>query len=54
MEKTFKPSQDFSKNAHIKSMDEYNDLYKKSIDDPIKFWEDQASKIDWIKNHGRM
>ena len=49
MEKTFKPSQDFSKNAHIKSMDEYNDLYKKSIDDPIKFWEDQASKIDWIK-----
>ena len=49
MTKTFEPSSNFSKKAHIKSIDEYNEKYKKSIEDPVKFWEDKASIIDWIK-----
>jgi len=49
MTKGFKPSSSFSKKAHIKSIDEYNEKYKKSIQDPVKFWENQASIIDWIK-----
>ena len=36
--RTFPPSKEFSQKAHIKSMKEYEQLYKRSVDDPEKFW----------------
>ncbi len=36
--KVIQPSSDFSKNAHVKSMDEYQKLYDQSINNPSEFW----------------
>ena len=44
------PSAEFSNNARIKSLDDYNTLYKESIDNPEKFWADIAKDdIIWDK-----
>jgi acetyl-CoA synthetase len=48
--RTFSPSKDFSGKAHIKSFDDYEKLYKRSVDDPEGFWADMAEKnITWFK-----
>jgi acetyl-CoA synthetase len=48
--RTFPPSESFSKKAHIKNMDEYEKLYKRSIEDPEGFWGEMAEKnLDWYK-----
>jgi acetyl-CoA synthetase len=48
--RTFPPSKDFSEKAHIKSMAEYEALYKRSIDDPEGFWGEMAEKnLTWFK-----
>jgi acetyl-CoA synthetase len=38
------PNQEFSKNAYIKSMSEYENLYKKSVQDPEQFWSQIAKE----------
>jgi acetyl-CoA synthetase len=45
----FKPSKSFSSKAHIKSMKEYEKLYKKSIKNPEKFWAEKAEQLEWFK-----
>jgi len=48
--RVFPPRAKFSKNAHIKSMDEYEKLYKWSIEDPEDFWAEMAEKnLTWYK-----
>ena len=48
--KTFPPSEEFSKNAHVKSIAEYRDMYRKSINNPESFWAEMAEKnISWFK-----
>ena len=42
--RVFYPHEEFSRKSHIKSMKEYSKIYKKSIDDPIKFWAEKANK----------
>jgi acetyl-CoA synthetase len=51
MEKrVFDPPKEFVKKAHIKSMKEYEKLYKRSIKDPEGFWGEMAEKhLDWFK-----
>lgn len=36
----FHPSEKFVKNAHLKSLDDYKAMHKKSVDDPEGFWKD--------------
>lgn len=49
-DRVFKPSKEFSKQAHIGSMAQYKKLYKRSIDDPEGFWGEQAEKeLTWFK-----
>ncbi len=44
------PSAEFSQKAHIKSFEEYKELYKKSIENPELFWSEVAQEyIDWYK-----
>jgi len=51
----FEPPKDFSKNAYIKSLSEYDRIYKESIKNPEKFWAEQAEKgIDWFKKWDRV
>ena len=45
----FPPPKAFSKNAYIKSEEEYNKLYKESIADPPKFWAKKAEELHWFK-----
>jgi acetyl-CoA synthetase len=48
--RTFPPSREFSERAHIKSMAEYEAIYRRSIDDPEGFWSEMAEKhITWFK-----
>ena len=49
MVNTFSPTQTASKNAHIPSLDLYDEIYKRSIDDPENFWAETAQRIHWIK-----
>jgi len=46
-EQTFQPPESFAKRAHIKSLDEYRRMYKRSIDDPDGFWSDIAEGFFW-------
>ncbi len=45
----FNPGEELSKNAWIKSLDEYNEIYQKSIDDPESFWSEIAERLTWFK-----
>ncbi len=48
--RTFPPSEEFRKSAHIKSMEEYERLYKWSVEDPEGFWSEMAEKhLTWFK-----
>jgi acetyl-CoA synthetase len=48
-QRKFDPPAEFSKHAHIKSLEEYERLYQESVDDPDKFWSRIASELHWFK-----
>ena len=48
-QRSFPPPAEFSQHAHIKSLAEYEKLYKESIDDPEKFWARIAAELHWFK-----
>ncbi|MCX6695870.1 MAG: acetate--CoA ligase [Candidatus Altiarchaeota archaeon] len=43
------PAKSFSEKAHIKSLDEYNRIYKESVENPEKFWTNIANEFYWFK-----
>jgi acetyl-CoA synthetase len=47
--RVFPPPEEFSAKAHIKSIEEYERLYKQSIDDPEAFWAGVANDLHWFK-----
>ncbi len=47
--RVFPPPKEFSAKAHIKSLEEYEALYKQSIEDPEKFWAGVAHELHWFK-----
>jgi acetyl-CoA synthetase len=47
--RVFPPSPEFSAQAHIKSLAQYEALYKRSIEDPEGFWADAAKELHWFK-----
>jgi len=48
--KVYPPNKEFAKNARVGSMDEYNTLQNKAVENYEGFWSDYAKeKIDWIK-----
>ncbi|MDY6916711.1 MAG: acetate--CoA ligase [Chloroflexota bacterium] len=49
--RVFPPPKELSKTAYIRNMEEYRELYKRSVDDPEKFWAELAEKdLDWYKS----
>jgi acetyl-CoA synthetase len=48
-DRVFAPPAEFSAKAAIKSLDEYEALYKRSIDDPEGFWAGIAKDLHWFK-----
>ena len=47
--RVFPPPAEFSAKARIKSLQEYEALYKQSIEDPEKFWAEAAAELHWFK-----
>jgi acetyl-CoA synthetase len=45
----FPPTPAFSAKAHIKSMDQYKAMWKRSIEQPEQFWTEVASELHWFK-----
>ncbi len=46
----FAPPEEFSKQAHIQSMERYEAMYKRSVEDPEGFWAEVAEEnLDWYK-----
>jgi acetyl-CoA synthetase len=48
-DRLFNPSPDFCKKAHINSLEEYEAMWKRSIEDPEAFWSEHAEKLHWFK-----
>lgn len=48
-EQIFPPSKEFVAKAHVKGMDGYQALYRRSIDEPEGFWADEAKALTWFK-----
>jgi len=49
-ERVFYPPKELSEKAHIKSMAQYERLYKESIENPEEFWSRQAEEnLTWFK-----
>jgi acetyl-CoA synthetase len=47
--RVFPPPPEFSAKAHVKSLEEYETLYKQSIEYPEKFWAGVADELHWFK-----
>jgi len=47
--RTFPPPAGFVAKARLKSMDEYQRLYRESIDQPEQFWANVAAELHWFK-----
>ena len=45
----FSPPAEFSRRANIKSREEYDRLYRESIDHPEQFWAKMAENLHWFK-----
>ena len=53
MDDLYKPSNKIVENAHINKF-KYEEMYKESISNPIKFWSEHGKRIDWIKNYEKV
>jgi acetyl-CoA synthetase len=49
MSEMIKPRDDFASRAHIGSMEQYQALYRRSLEDPAGFWGEQAERLTWMK-----
>jgi acetyl-CoA synthetase len=47
--RVFEVKDSFKKKAHINSIEQYNEMYKRSIDDPEGFWSEIAEGFWWDK-----
>ncbi|MFT3788069.1 MAG: acetate--CoA ligase [Tepidisphaeraceae bacterium] len=45
----FPPNPAFSAKAHIKSMEQYRQMWKRSIEQPEAFWAEAANELHWFK-----
>ena len=46
---TFKPPSDFSSVSHVGSFEDYETIYRRSLDDPENFWRDVSDQFVWSK-----
>ncbi|MEG3663782.1 acetyl-coenzyme A synthetase N-terminal domain-containing protein, partial [Celeribacter halophilus] len=45
---SYPPSEDFAAQALISASD-YEDMYTRSVEDPVSFWAEQGKILDWIE-----
>ena len=47
--RVFPPPPEFSARAHIKSLEQFEAMYRDSIENPEKFWAGAATELHWFK-----
>ncbi|NUQ30801.1 MAG: acetate--CoA ligase, partial [Acidobacteriaceae bacterium] len=47
--RVFSPNAEFAARAHIKTREQYDAMYRRSIEQPEEFWADAAREIDWFE-----
>ncbi len=47
--RSFPPTAEFSSSAHIKSMEEYEELHRRSVENPEAWWSERAGDLKWQK-----
>ncbi|MEQ8767061.1 MAG: AMP-binding protein, partial [Planctomycetota bacterium] len=52
--RVFEPPKEFAEKAHIGSLEEYETLYRRSVDDPEGFWGEQAETLHWFQKWNRV
>ncbi|MBU6179329.1 MAG: hypothetical protein KGR69_06670, partial [Verrucomicrobia bacterium] len=45
----FAPSATFSDQSHVRSMEEYEALHRRSLEDPEGWWGERAATLFWQK-----
>src|SRR5215469_15405424 len=45
----FPPPAEFAAKAHVKSLEEYDAMYRRSIEHPDVFWAEAASELEWFE-----
>src|SRR5581483_1013630 len=48
-QRQFAPPEEFRQSAHIKSAEDYERIYRESVEDPEKFWGRIAGELHWFK-----
>ena len=48
-QRSFEPSPEFRRSAHIKSAEEYDRIYRESVENPDGFWSRIAEELHWFK-----
>jgi len=48
-DRTFPPPPELAAAAHVKSFEQYEEMYKRSVEDPEGFWLEQADLLAWFK-----
>lgn len=46
--RVFDPTQEFRSKAHISSLEQYEQMYRRSVEEPEKFWGEAASELEWF------
>ncbi len=50
----FPPPAEFAAKAHVKSLDDYERMYRRSVDDPEAFWAEAAGELEWFRPWDRV
>jgi len=48
-DRIYPPDPSFSRKAHIQSLEQYRELYERSVTDPEAFWAEVAERITWFE-----
>ncbi|QNI36286.1 acetate--CoA ligase [Edaphobacter sp. 4G125] len=46
--RVFEPSEEFRSKAHISSLEQYEQMYRRSVEKPEEFWAEAASELEWF------
>ena len=46
--RVFEPSPEFRSRAHISSLEQYEQMYRRSVEQPEEFWAEAASELEWF------
>lgn len=52
--RVFPPPAEFAARAHVRSLEDYEAMYRRSVEDPDAFWADAAESLDWMERWTRV